>query len=224
MKNVHFLIYPRTIAYKPRHIFIFYNLGSSLLSGTWEIELPISEFLNTPSSPPQQQQQQQDSINDPNSVSNRQCPMIQISKELKIISLPLSTDIANPHIHEKYLKNISICTNSTKLKFEEKDVIKLVHDNEHNSNDNTILEGSISLTTPPPHSIKWSDGSVWNKQGIIDMETSHSAAQMTETGTPSLSGTDHPSNTNNHELYSQIEILREKEKMAKTQSQAMMVS
>ncbi len=42
--------------------------------------------------------------------------MIQIYENLKVISLPLPTDIGDPHIHKKYLESKSITTNSARIK------------------------------------------------------------------------------------------------------------
>ena len=188
--------------------------------------MPVNEFLNAPppSSDSSSDKKDKNDINDPNSVSNRQAPMIQISDDLKVISIPLSTDIANPHIHKKYLLSKSIPSNATRLKVEGKDTIKLIHDRqetENNENDkNMILEGTISVDT---YSIRWSDGSSWNKQGVIAVDNDHDDQQN---NTPSSIQENSNNITDNQQinaLRSQLEISKEKEKMAKTQSQATMV-
>ena len=168
-------------------------------------------------------------------MSNRQAPMIQISQDFKVISIPLSTDIANPHIHKKYLNSKSITTNSTRLKPGKDGAIKLIHDKEENNNNNNnnnneeeeneqnvILKGTISTQT---YTIRWGDGSSWTKQGVNNEE------EEEERATPSSTANDDtkPANYNKdyenelQSLRSQLEILKEKEKMSKSQSQAIMV-
>ena len=160
--------------------------------------------------------------------------MVQIGEDLKVISIPLSTDIANPHIHTKYLLSKSITTNATRLKPEGKDSMKLIYDkhdqeedDNNNNSDNTeedknvILEGTIAIDT---YTIRWGDGSSWSKQGVC-MEDEEDDIQQVRKN----SDENKPANYNKDyeqelsALKSQLEILKEKEKMAKWQSQATMV-
>eukprot|EP01084_Bolivina_argentea_P313469 542851_1 len=190
---------------------------SAILSGSWEIELPVGEFLHAEPPSSDQNNPNSVSINDPNSVSNQQCPMVQIYENLKVISIPLSTDIANPHIHEKYLSSKHINTNSTRLKVtKEKENMKIILINFKTTadEDDIILEGTIDCDT---YTIRWSDGSSWSKQGVIYDE------DMQQTDTPSMTETETMANTQEmKELRQQLEILKEKEQMAKSQTQATM--
>eukprot|EP01083_Nonionella_stella_P200277 733626_1 len=210
---------------------------SSILSGSWEIEIPIGEFLNAPrpsstdDSSQSTTENKNNQINDPNSVSSRQCPMIQIYENLKVISLPLPTDIANPHIHKKYLESKSIPKNSTRIRIkpennrsnrDDKYKIHLVHFNKdlvlENEISNIILEGTINISN---FTVRWSDGSSWTKQGVTikedeEMEISYADTPSTNKDCNIIT------NQEINSLRAQLEILKEKEKMAKSQTQATM--
>ena len=159
--------------------------------------------------------------------------MVQISDDLKVISIPLSTDIANPHIHKKYLNSKSITTNSTRLKADKSNNIKLIldtnkdeeggnnDDGEDSNDENIVLEGSIATDT---FTIRWGDGSSWQKQGVnVEEEEERQTPSITEStdNKPANYNKDYESEISS--LKSQLSIISEKEKMAKSQSQATMV-
>eukprot|EP01084_Bolivina_argentea_P072252 131218_1 len=193
----------------------------SLLSGTWELEIPVAEFLNAPppsSSDSSDTKDDKKTISNPNSVSNRQSPMIQISEDLNIISIPLSTDIANPHIYKKYLLSISISNNNTMLEIINNDKIKLIYDHNNDVLDNSfILEGTINIDTL---TIRWGDGSSWTKMKMDDDDDDSDQLQI-ENKQQDNNKADN-CNININELRSQLELSREKEQMAKSQTQATM--
>jgi len=247
---------------------------AQILSGTWEIEIPVDEFMNALESPAAATPTIASStVNDPNSVSNRQMPMVQISDELKVISLPLSTDIANPEIHKRYLSAKSISSNATRLKIEGKDGVKLIlgrgdgaadddhnhhqHHSNHNSNHHQQIESSLStqehdsiddgvpssVSSVSPSTvvmegtlssdsftIRWMDGSSWTKQGVASSEldehdeeqreASSSHAQQHEEQKAGNYNKDYEAELSG--LRAQLEILKEKEQMAKSSSQATM--
>lgn len=141
-------------------------------------------------------------------------------------------DIANPQIHQKYLSSKSIPSNSTRLRVSEKDAIKLVLDdndtdsNHHHHDDHdhdpdddhltVILEGSVDVDC---YTIRWADGSSWSKQGMDEESEPNDAETVSSEDAVSSAS----ANLDVHALRAQLEISKEKEMMAKSQTQALMV-
>ena len=145
-----------------------------LLSGTWEIEIPVQFFLSMPAV--DSNNNENDGKNDDNNrklVNNaHNVPMVQITKDYTCISLPFNSDMKSPQIYNKYLSQISLNNNDTKILLNEEPTSKdtpnmfeltlVKKQDEHE----VILKGNFDKKSLY---VRWEDGSSWSKitLGII---------------------------------------------------------